>query len=178
VELAYRDMTVPFFDQPSGTATLVVRETDWEEYLGRAYLYWTPHRWLALRAEYLYEKSEREQRALFNIKEVKTNSFPLGINFFHPSGLSAFFGATYYDQEGTFQREIAGPTPAPFEEGKDDFWLVDAAINYRLPKRYGFITVGATNLFDKEFQYADIDIQNPRIQPDRFIFAKVTLAIP
>jgi hypothetical protein len=154
-----------------------LREADWEEYLGRAYLYWTPHKWLALKAEYQYEKFERAQEFFFNIQEAKTNSFPLGISFFHPSGLGAFFGASYYDQKGLFQREVAGPSPPP-EPGEDDFWLVDLAINYRLPKRYGFITVGATNLFDKEFEYADTDIENPRIRPDRFIFARVTLAIP
>ena len=25
---------------------------DWNEHLGRAYLYWTPYKWLAFRAEY------------------------------------------------------------------------------------------------------------------------------
>jgi tetratricopeptide (TPR) repeat protein len=178
-EFTYRDMKVPWFDIPVPPTPPVpqLREADWEEYLGRAYLYWTPHKWFALKAEYQYEKFERAQEFFFNIQEVKTNSFPLGINFFHPSGLGAFFGATYYDQEGLFQREVAGPSPPP-EPGEDDFWVVDLAFNYRLPKRYGFITVGATNLFDKEFQYADTDIENPRIRPDRFIFASVTLAIP
>ena len=65
-----------------------------------------------------------------------------------------------------------------FEHGEDNFWVVDAAISYRLPKRYGFITVGVRNLFDRKFEYADTDIDNPRIQPDRFFFARVTLAIP
>ena len=64
------------------------------------------------------------------------------------------------------------------ESGSDDFWTVDAAINYRLPKRYGFITVGATNLFDKKFKYFEVDRDNPRIQPDRTLFVKLTLALP
>ncbi len=37
----------------------------WDEYLGRAYLYWTPHEWLALSAEYQYEKIEYQEG--FNI---------------------------------------------------------------------------------------------------------------
>jgi hypothetical protein len=57
-----------------------------------------------------------------------------------------------------------------------NFWVVDAAISYRLPKRYGFITIGARNLFDESFEYAETDIDNLRIQPDRFIFCKLTLA--
>jgi len=101
---------------------------------------------------------------------------PLGINFFHPSGLSASFGATYYDQEGDFVKE--GPIVLPSEKGDDNFWVADAFLSYRLPKRYGFITVGVTNLFDEEFEYADTDIDNPSIQPERFFFGKVTLAFP
>jgi len=65
-----------------------------------------------------------------------------------------------------------------FESDEDKFWVFDAAISYRLPKRYGFITVGATNLFDEEFNYQETDIRNPIVQPDRFIYGRVTLALP
>ena len=108
------------------------------------------------------------------MEEVKTHSIPLGVSFFHPSGFSAGLKATYYDQKGVFESFPSGD----FFNGKDDFWVVDAAISYRLPRRCGFVTVGVKNLFDKEFSYFDTDIDNPRIQPDRFFFAKVTLAIP
>jgi outer membrane receptor for ferrienterochelin and colicin len=144
--------------------------------VARAYLYWAPHKWFAFKAEYRYEKFERDPEFAFNIREVKTNSIPLGVNFSHPSGLSASFVATYYDQEGEFMR--VGPIDVPFENGSDDFWVADTAIKYRLPKRYGFLTLGVTNLFDKKFQYADTDFNNPRLQPQRSLFCKVTLAIP
>jgi tetratricopeptide (TPR) repeat protein len=171
-EYTYRDLTVPFLIEAAGK--LQLEKADWEEKVGRAYLFWTPHKWLALSGEYLYERFERE-RITSGARDVKTHYVPLGINFFHPSGFSAFLKGTYVDQNGSFERLSQAGV---FESGEDDFWVVDAAINYRLPKRYGFITVGATNLFDKEFQYFDTDPANPRIQPDRFIFAKVTLAIP
>ena len=51
-------------------------------------------------------------------------------------------------------------------------------IYYRLPKRYGFVTVGATNLFDEKFNYFEVDVDNPHIQPGRVFFARVTLALP
>jgi hypothetical protein len=63
-------------------------------------------------------------------------------------------------------------------DGDDDFWLVDAAINYRLPKRYGFITIGASNLLDEDFKYFDSDLNNASIQPDRSAFVRFTLALP
>ena len=65
-----------------------------------------------------------------------------------------------------------------FEHGSDSFWSVDAAIRYRFPKRYGFLTVGLTNLFDENFEFFDTDRNNPRIQPGRVVSARIPLAIP
>jgi hypothetical protein len=56
----------------------------------------------------------------------------LSLNFFHPIGISATFKGTYVDQQGSFERKA---NRGVFENGEDDFWLVDAAIRYRLPKR-------------------------------------------
>jgi tetratricopeptide (TPR) repeat protein/opacity protein-like surface antigen len=186
-EYSGRDLTVPFprtfVDPVTGIAESEVRHVDWNERLGRAYLYWTPHNWLALTAEYQYEKFERgeEFTGIDRIKEVKTHRVPLGINFYHPSGLAAMLKATYYNQEGEFQPQgAAGFDPFTgnpiFIHGKDSFWLFDAAISYRLPKRVGFITVGAKNLFDTSFKFADTDPFNPVIQPRRFLFARATLS--
>ncbi len=172
-EFTYRDLEVPFtvVDPVAGTSQLL--EADWEEKLARAYLFWTPHQWLALSAEYLYEELERDEEFADGAKEVETHYVPLGINFFHPTGLGATFKGTYIDQQGSFERQ---GTLGTFERGEDNFWLFDAAISYRFPKRYGFITIGATNLFDDEFEHFDSDRKNPRIQPDRFFFARLTLA--
>ena len=62
--------------------------------------------------------------------------------------------------------------------GEDQFWVCDAAVSYRLPKRYGFVSVGAKNLFDQSFKYYDTDPGNPAIQPSRMFFVKATLAFP
>jgi outer membrane receptor protein involved in Fe transport len=82
---------------------------------------------------------------------------------------------TYIDQDGKFEKL---GNPGTFEDGDDNFWLVDAAVSYRFPKRYGFFTVGVTNLFDEDFEHFDTDLNNPRVQPDRSFFVKVTLALP
>jgi outer membrane receptor protein involved in Fe transport len=115
----------------------------------------------------------RDDELTDGIRKMNTYRVPFGVNFFHPSGLSASASTTFYDQEGTFDR-----TSGVRQAGDDSFWLFDAAVNYRLPKRYGFITIGARNLFDQKFKYYDTDWQNPSIQPDRFFFAKITLALP
>ena len=92
-----------------------------------------------------------------------------------PALFSAAFTTTYWNQEGTFERGIEEHF---FQSGKDDFWLLDAAISYRLPKRWGFLTVGGTNLTDTNFKYYNVDFQNPNIVPTRTVFAKLTMAFP
>ena len=176
VNYTYRDLDVPFADL--GGETPEVKTADWDEQILRAYLFWTPYKWLSLTAEYWWEKLGREDNAdqsAPGAKNAKTHYLPLGINFFHPSGLSASLLGTYVDQEGEFERkDFLGV----FTEGNDDFFLVDAAISYRFPKRYGLFTLGVKNLFDQDFQYFDTDPKNPRIQPDRYIFARITLSLP
>jgi outer membrane receptor for ferrienterochelin and colicin len=168
-------MKVPFFNQDPVTSEFELEEDKWDEWLGRAYLYWTPHEWLALSAEYRYEDDKRKDFTDGLIR-AETHSVPLGVNFFHPSGLSCGLKTTYYDQDGKFENRVN--IGAPDEKADDNFWLVDAAISYRFPKRYGFFTLGVTNLFDEDFNYFDKDTDNPSIQPDRAIFGKITLALP
>ncbi len=87
--------------------------------------------------------------------------------------MSAWLRGMYVNQAGDFE-----PNPGEFRKGSDDFFVVDAMVSYRLPKRYGFVGIGATNLFDKKFKYHDTDFTNPIIQPARMFFARVTLALP
>jgi hypothetical protein len=49
---------------------------------------------------------------------------------------------------------------------------------YRLPKRYGIIAVGGSNLTDKKFNFFDTDVRNPTLQPTRMLFARISLALP
>ena len=174
VEYNRRDLNVPipFTDPFTGLSEL--KREDWKERVARAYVFWTPHDWVALSAEYQYERFDRIEDFGFGVKEVVTHRVPLGVRFFHPSGVGAALRQTYLNQDGEFQRRGA----ACCEAGDSNFWLTDIALNYRLPMRYGLITIGATNVFDKRFRYHEIDFNNPTIQPDRMLFGKVTLAFP
>ena len=172
LEYAQRELTIPNFSP----AVFSADTFGGKEKLGRAYLYGTPHKWVALTADYLYERIERDERAS-NAATLTTHRVPLGMNFSHPSGLSAMVKATYFKQAGSFLPQGVDALPENLVPGDDQFWLCDAAIAYRLPQRYGMITVGAKNLFNRSFHYQDTDIFNPAIQPDRMFFAKVTLSI-
>ncbi len=172
LELSKRDLTVPWTCVTS-CAPVGPREADWEERSARAYAFWAPHRWWALRAEFIFEQFERDPEFTGGAaRDLDSYRVPLGIRFFHPSGLNAALTGTYWNQKGEFGDANT------FQSGNEKFWTVDAALSYRLPQRYGFVTVGATNLLNEEFQYLDTDEKNPTIQPKRIGFARVTLALP
>ena len=99
---------------------------------------------MALTAEYFYEFFDRGSEfpgaELFT--ELRTHRVPLGISFFHPIGITVRLRATYINQEGTFVGFAEGGTTL---RPPDPFWVADASISYRLPKRLGIITLeGAT----------------------------------
>jgi tetratricopeptide (TPR) repeat protein/opacity protein-like surface antigen len=174
VEFSRRDLEVPLPVTDLNTGLTRVERDDWTEDLVRAYLFWTPHKWLALSTEYQYEYFDRVEDFGFGLRKANTHRVPLGLRFFHPSGLGLGLKATYFNQDGEFQRRDA----LCCESGTSDFWVVDAALNYRFPKRYGLMTIGASNLFDEAFKYQETDFNNPSILPDRVFFARVTLALP
>ncbi len=174
-EISKRDLEVVFLDSIADPANPPARTVDWDERLGRAYLYWAPQRSLALRAEYMYERFRRDEAFAAGVKELDVHRVPLGVKLFHSSGITAGLTATYWQQKGQFEQLTFPPS---FVSGADHFWLVDAALAYRLPRRHGFITVGARNLFDKAFNAYDIDPANPTIQPKRMIFVSATLTLP
>jgi len=171
IEYSQRDIDSPVLDEVT-TDQPIVQQPRWKERLGRAYLYWTPHQWFALTGEYLYEKLDRNKLFGGGIEEVTTHRAPLGIGFFHPSGFTGRLRTTYIDQRGKF---VLNPYLASVS-ASNQFWVVDAAISYRLPQRYGMLTLGVNNLFNRSFKYQDTDPWNPRIQPDRFAYFRVTLA--
>ena len=173
VEYTYRDLNVPYVDATGFDPEK--ENSNWDEKIARAYLFWAPCNYSSLTAEYRYEELDRDKQGSSGATDAKTHFLPLGINLFHTSGLSASLKGTYVNQDGEFETK---DDRGVFEDGDDDFWLIDLAVKYRLPKRYGFVTVGVNNVFDKDFDYFDSDTDNPLMQPGRFVFGKVTLALP
>jgi tetratricopeptide (TPR) repeat protein len=173
-ELSLRNLSVPIPFTDPFTGETEVKRRGWDEYLARPYLFWTPHQWLALSLAYQYERFDRSLDFGFGLEKAKTHRVPLGLRFFHPSGLGFALKTTYFHQDGQFQRRGG----ICCQSGESDFWVVDAALSYRLPERYGFFTVGATNLFDREFRFQETDFNNPTLLPDRAFFVRLTLAFP
>lgn len=171
-QLFHRDLDVPFLSLNFDGSSEVL-EDDWDEDVGSAYLYWTPASWTSFGFEYYYEQfSHGENQGPQGIKELTTHRFSPRVNFFHGSGLTAKIQANYIDQKGEFGDYLFGYT-----EGSDQFWLVDLAISYRLPKRYGIISLGVKNLFDEEFNYVDTDPLNPRYQQEQQVMLSLTVTL-
>ncbi len=169
IEYSLRELEVPLLGDPETEAPFF----DWYEYFGRAYVYWTPHPLLALSAEYQYERFDRKDNPFRRgIVDAKTYRVPLGLNFFHPSGMAIRLKGTYYDQSGDFQKRDSDITFS----GRDDFWVLDLTIQYRLPQRFGLISVGVKNLLDETFNFQDTNPAEPMVVPERFFFGRFTLA--
>jgi tetratricopeptide (TPR) repeat protein len=180
-EYTKRELEIPaaFFDFQ--ILDFIFLDLPQDEQLARAYLFAAPHRWWALRAEYRYEMLEHDPLLQLGFEEVTTHRVPLGVEFIHPSGFGATAGATYLKQDGSFEvRQF----PFGYAPGETDFWTFDAALRYRLPKRFGFITIGVNNLTDEEFSYyasesvLPSNARNLSLRPGRVAFARVVLALP
>jgi len=174
LELSKRALKVPFIDiaNDGGLSNL---EADWDETSAHAYLFWAPRPDLALKADYRFDRYDRDERFAAGVRNLDTQRLQLGVNLFQPSGLTVSLTPSYWRQAGSFEDFL---DDSVVQSGEDDFWIVDAAVSYRLPNRYGFVSAGATNLFDQSFNYFEIDENNPAIQPVRTLFVRLTLALP
>lgn len=168
-EFSKRDLDVPLLDLVS----MKVREVDWEEYIGRGYLFWTPLKCLALATEYQFEKWDRDpdRPGEEAVVELTTHRFSLGARLFHPEGLIARWKATYVRQDGDFGNALTG-----IESDDDQFWTFDASVGYRLPKRLGLVEVEIKNIFDEDFHFQDTDPKNSRVFPERLVLGRITFS--
>ena len=169
-EFNLRELKYPIIDMNGS-------EEDWEEKVYRLYLYWTPHRYLSLGMEYQYELFERDQLILGGFpEETETEIVPIHLTCFHPSGGFGRLGATYVSQDVVYPA-------APDDTLSDDFVLVDLAMGYRLPKRYGILSVEIKNLFNREFNFIEVaerssqDVIAPLFLPERSVILKITMSL-
>jgi hypothetical protein len=177
-EATWRELTVPILNFDAQAKRL----ENIDEQTHRAYVHWLPIPQVALSAEFVYDRFSAETGKFitgpsFTVPEkIVTYSVPFGVRYFHPSGFFAGVGATYVNQQVN-RSDVTGQP-----EGSGDFFVVDAAIGYRLPKRFGIVSLSVANLFDNKFKYQDDSFREfqtgPSVGPyipDRQILARVTL---
>jgi tetratricopeptide (TPR) repeat protein len=172
-ELTRRKIDAPIFLGSVNDATF----EDQDEWNHRAYAYWAPaDRW-GFSAEAVYDKFESEDSVDPDLPtEVRTWSFPVAAQYFHPSGYFGMAGLTYVDQD------VSRQAVSQYSEGDDNFTVTDLAVGYRLPRRQGIVSFAVQNVFDKEFDFQDDSYRTfedePSIGPyipDRTFMARFTL---
>ena len=85
----------------------------------------------------------------------------MSVNLFASQGLFSSLIGTYVNQQ--IKREASSSIyegSNRFNAGKDGFFLVDAILGFRLPKRRGALSVEARNLFDQEFLYRNASLSS------------------
>ena len=134
------------------------------------YLYGILHKNWTAKSEVRFEKFSRPQ--ISKPHQIDTLSIPIGVDYFNPQGLFA-------NLTGTFVHQKVSPHGTK-NDGIEKFFLVDAAIGYRLPNRRGIFSLEARNIFDESFLFQNLNFQTSepvvsRFIPTRTIFARVTL---
>jgi tetratricopeptide (TPR) repeat protein len=177
---------VEFYDRDLDVPSLTETDFDdlpWREENYRGYAYWALPKSLAgtwlrpwslgLSVEFLKENLERHEEitGVEGIRFLDTTSVPATISAHHPSGVSLRLSISRVSQEGELR---ANPQTAAFPQDVS-FWVTDADIGYRLPRRRGFFSVGVRNLFDESIQFVDTDPVVRRYAPERFVFARLNL---
>ncbi|MBF6648064.1 FecR domain-containing protein [Methylobacter sp. BlB1] len=138
---------------------------------------------ISTRYRYTYNKYPHESIPL---DKLFTHSVPLEFRYFDPSGFFSKLTGTYISQE-TGSCESQDPT-CVYEEGGDNkesssFFLLDAAIGYRLPKRLGIVSLEGKNLLNKKYRFDDmsrVDSSNiffnaSEFIPQRAVFGRIVL---
>ena len=130
----------------------------------KAYLFWSPISRLALNMEFQRERQSGD------LLKIRTDTLPLSIKYFDPSGFYAEAKTTF-----VWQKQLEGNL-------QEEFLIVDGLIGYRLPKRMGILSLEARNIFNRHFKYQDISdissdkfsVQRPFL-PERTFFARLTI---
>ena len=152
-----------------------------DEVFHRAYVYWMPTERISLNAELQFEEYDRKfiEDIDDGPDELRTYVAPIGVSYFHPSGFFAKLSGTYVDQQVEFEELVPGTASRAEDHFEDNFWVIDASLGYRLPKRYGIVSINFANLLDEEFRYqGSFNLSEPRapqFKPERAIFARINL---
>jgi Flp pilus assembly protein TadD len=182
-EVSWRDMTAPVPFIGSSPEILFISQ---KEESHRAYLYWTPIKTISLGAEYFFQTFDRTDSPDNSLSsgipvEMKTHKVPLTLTYNNPNGLFGNIVGSFIDQSII----LSNGSGIGFS-GHDSFWIADASIGYRLPKRWGIINLKVNNIFGQKFNFQEENfnivssiegnVVQPKLVPERIFSAQITLS--
>ena len=153
------------------------------EQLYRAYVYWMPHIYWSVKGEFQFERYKRAADTLLDEEPFRINtlSSPISVKYFHPTGLFSELTGTFVAQDLKRKKDLGKKRdPKTTNSGTDAFFLLDAAIGYRLPNRRGILSMEGRNLLNEDFFYRSVNFYqseavSPRFVPERTFFVRLTL---
>lgn len=173
VEISQRKLNVPIH----GNDFVTFQKQN--ENLYQGYAYWTIDPDWIVRTEARFEQFSRQPNGP-EPHVISTLSVPAHIGYFDRSGFFASVTGTFVHQfiNRDTPTEIY-PGSLKNNEGKENFFLLDASLGFRLPKRRGILSVEAKNLLDQSFLYRNANFYtseaiSPRYLPTRTVFLRMT----
>jgi outer membrane receptor protein involved in Fe transport len=122
-------------------------------------------------AELQYERLQRpeENTGSESFTNLRNLILPIGLRWQWPDSWSVSVQATWVRQNIRYL-DVAGD----LIDGRDSFGVVDVGVSYQLPRRAGWISLEARNLFDRRFRYQEIDVfSSPRVVPRRLVMLRL-----
>lgn len=170
VEYVRRDLDVPLVEQRDPPE---YRTDERAEDEARAYLYWAAARDWAVSAEAKWEEIDNSNQQI-DVAQLRTLTVPVQVRYFAENGLFARVGANFVSQQ------VEERLPQSFDQTRENFVTVDAALGFRLPNRRGSISLEVRNILDEEFLYQDLDsvtnsLTRPRFIPARTVLGRISL---
>ncbi len=135
----------------------------------RSYLYFTLNNTSTITTEFHYESFDRSPLNNNNSPPLtlKTTRIPLGFNYSSASRYSFRILSSFIDQSYTDNNSILL---------RNNFWITHFSISYKFKQRMGKVTFGIKNIFNKKFNFYDLEFSGePRLPlfiPEQTIFAK------
>ncbi|HEX6853582.1 MAG TPA: tetratricopeptide repeat protein [Candidatus Polarisedimenticolaceae bacterium] len=155
-------------------ATQIENREDTEEYTN-AYVSAAPFRWMAANLAWDLEDRELESTNATPTggfqDRIRTQRLTPELRFFCPVGVFVRMAGTRYNQE-VDQFDSYAETERTRVES--DFWVVDAAVGYRFPKRWGSFVLDGRNLLNKKFVFYERSIQET-VVPARAVVARLEI---
>ena len=161
LEYIERDLTVRLANN---------REQDLDNEILNGHLYYKVNRFMALAANYRYEKFERNANFATPNPSLplllNTRQLPLTMTVMTGSDITFSLTANLVRQKLATEPQVA---ILPGIEETEDFWTLDSSISLKLPKRLGLLTLEFRNLLDKDFRYRDFNFFTAEPRPQKLI---------
>jgi tetratricopeptide (TPR) repeat protein len=166
----------PFSGCAGQQATFVDSRTSDDDW-GTAYVSGALTTWMTATLGYDYYQRDFNTTEMTSTggwqDRVETQRLRPEVRFFTPNGIFVRLAGARYDQN-VDQRDAFDAAVATLSTVNSQFWIMDAAVGYRFPKRWGSFVIDGRNVFNEKFLFYDRLIQE-QVVPARQVTARLEI---